>query len=211
MFSKCLGVFVGLAFVLFTHTAFAVPVEHRIIFTQTYFHPIIDIRNLGGSFFLDDSVFGLGFENRSYGPFDSEIALLTGFTVTVSGSVPSWPAGLYKFDLTFTRNIVSPAISSIIKTGTDGEVIDIQGGLKLVGTLNEVILGREGKEAEYVDIVEVDPFNSVVGSSGIYSVERVSVPPVPVPAALPLFGTGLAVIGFIGWRRKRNVGRISEA
>lgn len=27
---------------------------------------------------------------------------------------------------------------------------------------------------------------------------------VPVPAALPLFGTGLAIMGFVGWRRKRN-------
>ncbi|GBF26379.1 hypothetical protein MnTg02_01417 [bacterium MnTg02] len=29
--------------------------------------------------------------------------------------------------------------------------------------------------------------------------------PVPVPAALPLFGTGLAIMGFIGWRRKRRM------
>ncbi len=29
--------------------------------------------------------------------------------------------------------------------------------------------------------------------------------PVPVPAALPLFGTGLAIMGIIGWRRKRKV------
>jgi len=27
---------------------------------------------------------------------------------------------------------------------------------------------------------------------------------VPLPAALPLFGSGLAVMGFIGWRRKRK-------
>lgn len=27
---------------------------------------------------------------------------------------------------------------------------------------------------------------------------------VPVPAALPLFGTGLALMGFFGWRRKRR-------
>lgn len=27
---------------------------------------------------------------------------------------------------------------------------------------------------------------------------------VPLPAALPLFGTGLAAMGFIGWRRKRK-------
>lgn len=32
----------------------------------------------------------------------------------------------------------------------------------------------------------------------------VVVNPVPVPAALPLFGTGLAVMGFVGWRRKRK-------
>ncbi|MCP4932899.1 MAG: PEP-CTERM sorting domain-containing protein [bacterium] len=27
---------------------------------------------------------------------------------------------------------------------------------------------------------------------------------VPVPAAFPLFGTGLAVLGFLGWRRRRK-------
>lgn len=31
------------------------------------------------------------------------------------------------------------------------------------------------------------------------------VSPVPVPAALPLFGSGLAIMGFIGWRRKRKL------
>lgn len=31
-----------------------------------------------------------------------------------------------------------------------------------------------------------------------------SVSAVPVPAALPLFGTGLALLGFMGWRRKRK-------
>lgn len=31
-----------------------------------------------------------------------------------------------------------------------------------------------------------------------------TVPGVPLPAALPLFGTGLAVMGFIGWHRKRK-------
>jgi len=31
-----------------------------------------------------------------------------------------------------------------------------------------------------------------------------SVSEVPVPAALPMFGTGLAAMGFIGWRRRRK-------
>jgi len=30
-------------------------------------------------------------------------------------------------------------------------------------------------------------------------------PAIPLPAALPLFGTGLGILGFIGWRRRRKV------
>ncbi len=37
-----------------------------------------------------------------------------------------------------------------------------------------------------------------------YIVEYGGMSPVPIPAALPLFGTGLALIGFFGWRRKRR-------
>ena len=32
-----------------------------------------------------------------------------------------------------------------------------------------------------------------------------SLSPVPVPAAMPLFGTGLAIFGFIGWQRRRKL------
>jgi len=31
----------------------------------------------------------------------------------------------------------------------------------------------------------------------------VNVSAVPLPAALPLFGTGLAIMGFVGWRRRK--------
>ncbi len=37
-----------------------------------------------------------------------------------------------------------------------------------------------------------------------YRINANPVPPVPIPAALPLFGTGLAIMGFVGWRRKRK-------
>ncbi|OUR79662.1 hypothetical protein A9Q83_04535 [Alphaproteobacteria bacterium 46_93_T64] len=33
---------------------------------------------------------------------------------------------------------------------------------------------------------------------------EVTVSAVPLPAALPLYGAGIAVMGFIGWRKKRN-------
>lgn len=40
---------------------------------------------------------------------------------------------------------------------------------------------------------------------GIGEVAFSSVAAVPLPAALPLFGTGLAIMGFMGWRRKRKL------
>lgn len=41
-------------------------------------------------------------------------------------------------------------------------------------------------------------FDDVITGAGLSSV-------VPVPAALPLFGTGLALMGIFGWRRKRKL------
>jgi len=37
-----------------------------------------------------------------------------------------------------------------------------------------------------------------------FVVQGYAVSPVPVPAALPLFGTGLAILGFAGWRKRRR-------
>ncbi|MBL4892379.1 MAG: PEP-CTERM sorting domain-containing protein, partial [Rhizobiaceae bacterium] len=38
-----------------------------------------------------------------------------------------------------------------------------------------------------------------------YFVEYENVSAVPVPAALPLFGTGLVMLGFLSLRRKRKI------
>ncbi len=37
-----------------------------------------------------------------------------------------------------------------------------------------------------------------------FKIKSMTVSAIPLPAALPLYGAGLAVLGFIGWRRKRN-------
>lgn len=45
-------------------------------------------------------------------------------------------------------------------------------------------------------------FGSQVVRFNISSVDPHNISAVPVPAAMPLFGTGLTIMGFIGWRRK---------
>jgi len=167
-------------------SANAAPIEYRITFTQTYFHSIFSIRSLEGSFFIDDSIIGPGFENISYDPFST--GPLTNFSVTLNGTSE------YLFDLTFTQAIVAPPISSVFATDSNGEIFDIQGGLKLPGTISEIILGRDGQEGEYVDIQQIDSFTAVLASSGTYEVMRVS--PVPEPSSLALLGLGLVVLGF---------------
>jgi hypothetical protein len=43
------------------------------------------------------------------------------------------------------------------------------------------------------------------GSSGTeFYINTATVSAVPLPAALPLFGTGLGILGFLGWRRRRK-------
>lgn len=45
-------------------------------------------------------------------------------------------------------------------------------------------------------IAELDGFNTYL--------TQASIPAVPIPAALPLFATGLGALGLLGWRRKRK-------
>lgn len=46
--------------------------------------------------------------------------------------------------------------------------------------------------------------NQQLGDHGDINLELDYPIPTPIPAALPLFGSGLALLGFMGWRRKRQ-------
>jgi hypothetical protein len=48
-------------------------------------------------------------------------------------------------------------------------------------------------------------FSETVGSAGNYlAFDNLTIVATPLPAALPLFATGLGALGLLGWRRKRK-------
>jgi hypothetical protein len=51
--------------------------------------------------------------------------------------------------------------------------------------------------------ISISPFFNTATSSIFVFADFTQVSVVPLPAALPLYGTGLAIMGFLGWRRKR--------
>lgn len=58
----------------------------------------------------------------------------------------------------------------------------------------------------FCDVSNVQPWDNRDGhwAFDIDGVVEADVSPVPVPAALPLMASGLAALGFVGWRRKRK-------
>jgi len=55
----------------------------------------------------------------------------------------------------------------------------------------------------YVLLKDISASLGSISKDG-FDVAAISVSVVPLPAALPLYGAGIAVMGFIGWRRKRK-------
>lgn len=69
--------------------------------------------------------------------------------------------------------------------------VTINAGNLLIGSFLKIELVNNGGEQANWDNVRLDRSDIAVGV-------------VPLPAALPLYGSGLAIMGFIGWRRKRK-------
>ena len=66
---------------------------------------------------------------------------------------------------------------------------------------SNILIGATGNDVQ--TIVNFSVVNNAnIGEAHLFTLDNVS--PVPLPAALPLYGTGLALLGFIGWRRKRK-------
>ncbi|MEH6404371.1 MAG: VPLPA-CTERM sorting domain-containing protein [Sneathiella sp.] len=83
------------------------------------------------------------------------------------------------------------------------------------GVKNEVLTGTQalvgyvpavGKGAGTIQILADAAFDTMIfkSSSNAFEYANLQVTAVPLPAALPLYGAGIAVLGFMGWRRRQK-------
>ena len=79
--------------------------------------------------------------------------------------------------------------SSLLIQGYGHDLVNFQ---TLDGFFNSVVLSSTGYSFEFANLTAYDP-------------PTVNVAVTPLPAALPLFATGLGALGLIGWRRNKKV------
>jgi plastocyanin len=73
--------------------------------------------------------------------------------------------------------------------------------LVLIGSTYNYTFTQKGTYYYYSDIA------NYIGNGGGSSIDVVT--PTPLPAALPLFASGLGALGLLGWRRKRKASAIA--
>ena len=141
---------------------------------------------------------------RHDGPFPTRDANYRGFDrfelfAFIDGSYQS----IFSYDTPALRygNNVAP-LNSILETDATLEALSL--GVNIVAVTSDKFratfrqYGVANFHASGPRIHELDGFGSYIDEASIPGA-------VPVPAALPLFATGLGIMGFLNWRRKRKV------
>lgn len=112
---------------------------------------------------------------------------------------------------TATYNIASSAISLLWGTVDDYNAVYFMSGNSIIDTVTggDVIsfFGlTPGASDVNLMIQAVGNFDSIVFAStgNAFEYANISVTAVPLPAALPLYGAGIAVLGFVGWRKRKK-------
>ena len=146
---------------------------------------------------------------KAFGPCNA-IASTVDFTISRSGNVETFTLALNQIPSSFVLN-TGFEMDDVpnIYNGTAGvdTAIGFFNSLDLSGLLfldNDFTIANPGFQQLYMGSESSPTFRTgtYFGLSGETIV--ISNSGVPLPGALPLFATGLAALGLLGWRRKRK-------
>ena len=148
---------------------------------------------------VSDSPFTLGtFSSTSCTSCAEYFSVQPGGMITVTFDTPQTSLNLLwgTVDVASGYNLVTTNASS--PQTIDGATIDSLMGSPASGTVDAA-----------VEITGLNSFTSVTfqdttGNSPAFEFDIAGVAQTPLPAALPLFATGLGAMGLFGWRRKRK-------
>jgi hypothetical protein len=91
--------------------------------------------------------------------------------------------------------------------GTSASVFNTNLNLTTFGTASFIVQHTYAVDGTY-GVTFTDVVTGTVGGNAstqtFVTTESVAITPTPLPAALPLFATGLGALGLLGWRRKRK-------
>ncbi len=186
---------------------------------------------LQGTFAIGDAVSGsliydtaapINIASAGTGTKGQSATALTSFSLTINGLSYTSTGGLTSTQNDAQNGSSSPFRDAVFFQATSGIAGPAVGGLSAnllqfsLGTTNLATLADANlPTASLINALFANNgfdgntnfirySNSELARFSISSVNGISVSVVPLPAALPLFGTGLAVMGCMGWRRKQK-------
>ena len=150
-------------------------------------------------------------DTSTFNQFNPSLGTLTSVTATLGGEV-DWQVNFLPISPIFDTLTVTFLTTGTNPNQTTDHVLSapqtVPVTVNLTDTFSSPLTAYEGTgknflTVEFDDLAPLGNFiNSTDGLSG--SITYTYTPATPLPAALPLFASGIGGLGLLGWRRKRK-------
>ena len=90
--------------------------------------------------------------------------------------------------------------TSAVYFDDEGDILAASNVVDVSGNGSVFFFGFQS-DSDLIKTIQISPNNKTFVTTLDNFVTELD--PIPLPAALPLMGTGLAVLGFLGWRRRK--------
>jgi len=139
---------------------------------------------------------GIGYYPRSLSPILDASITINGLTANIAGNDNSWNGYLMA-----TGSIIEADFCPVYEGGCTQRLLihDDGGGPPTLTYFGNFLLEAD-RTGQFIGV----GINGLEDSFGLAATSVELTEPTPLPAALPLFATGLGALGLFGWRRKRK-------